>query len=455
MDSKAGLLGIAVGGMCVAVFLFGQRSAPEKTAGTARVVSATLQPAVEPVEDREPVDEAKPAPTVTKANPASPPNRNAPVAERPRRPLIIREIDAPLGPHTKPEDWGKASDYLFQNVYLSPDVTRVVTVASKEAVCWETASGKRRHAFAGPAQSLTTYVAPGGRTYVELRSDRPATATVRSTETGHVIGTYAVKKPALHGCSLKPGFTPGGDWFVFCERQGQYHRLYATFHAVSTRTGRGRILTKKITAGDEDFSLEHLYLQPVPNAPTILLYFPNTLGGLVPARVCAFDTRMGSPTGFPAMTTKPRELFNSPGYGLKLSADGRLLLGLDFWGDLQICDVRTGRLVCELKKPRNHWSRLDGVLTPDGQRVVTLNQPTAGHRNWFYLHDLATGAELGGFDSHQLGLPDRAEAKRIEISRDGKILAVMCSHKVVLVDFEAAFQTSPLPPLKVEPEALP
>jgi hypothetical protein len=112
-------------------------------------------------------------------------------------------------------------------------------------------------------------------------------------------------------------------------------------------------------------------------------------------------------------------------------------------------------MVCELKKPRNQWSRLDAVLTPDGQRVVTLNQPTAGHRNWFYLHDLKTGDELGGFDSTQLGLEERIEAKKLELSRDGKILAVMCPHKVILVDFEAAFGMSPLPPFKVGPEALP
>jgi hypothetical protein len=467
VNGKTALIATAAAGLTALVFFVALQSLKVETETRARVVSEELRKAAEPVANRQKEDGAKLAPdpikkTITEpAHDQAPETSNAPPAartkpaERSRRPLVLREIDGPVGKHNNPDDWRKAGEHLFVNIYLNPDATRVITVADKDAICWDAASGKRVHVFPSPTRARENYIAPDARTYVELRKEGKATATVRSAETGQVIGTYEVKKPSLCGCSFKPGFTPGGDWFVFCERKGQYDRYYSTFHAVSTRTGHGRVLTTKITTGDDDFGVQHLYLQPVPNAPTLLLYFPNTHGGAVPARVCAFDTRTGSPMGFPAMTGKPRDLCNTPGFGMKLSADGRKLLSVDFWGNLQVCDTRTGSLICELPKPKQYWSRLDAVLTPDGGRVVTLNQPTPGHRSWFYLHDLATGDELGGFDSTQLGLSERIEAKRIEISRDGKMLAVMCPHKVVLVEFEAAFGTSPLTPVQIGPEALP
>jgi hypothetical protein len=454
--SKTGLIAVAAFGLSAFyLLLVSLQWSTVDTESTARVASDGLHKAAEPA-----LDAANEVASATSREPAPPKPSTAPAAavkilERPPRPLVVREICAPIGTHTKPEDWGKAQEHLFLHVYLSPDLTRVVTVADKEAICWDGASGKQLRVFPSTMQARQNYIAPDARTYVELRNDARATTTVRSIETGQVIGTYALKKPSLHGCSEKPGFTPGGDWFVFCERTGHYDRYYSTFHAVSTRTGQGRVLTTKITTGDEDYNLNHLYMHVIPNAPTLLVYFPDTLGGLAPARVCAFDTRTGSLTGFPAMTVKPRDLCNTPGFGLKLSLDGKKLLGVDFWGDLQVCDTRTGRLVCELKKPKQQWNRLDAVLTPDGQRVVTLNQPNAGNRSWFYLYDLATGTQLGGFDSTQLGLAENIEVRRLEISRDGKILAVMCPHKVLFVDFEAAFETSPLPPVAVGAETLP
>jgi hypothetical protein len=467
VNSKTGLIGAAAATLSALAILMVLQSFKTESETTARAVSDELRKAAEPVGDQQKADIPTPDPDVGKTigapqpiesvrkDPSAQPSTRTTPVERPPRKLVLREIQAPLGTHSKPENWGKAGEHLFVNVYLNPDVTRIITVADKEAICWDTASGKPVQVFPSPMQSRQNYIAPDARTYVELRSDSKATTTVRSTETGQVIGTYLVKKPSLHGCSEKPGFTPGGDWFVFCERKGHYDRYYSTFHAVSTRTGQGRVLTTKITTGDEDYSLNHLYLHAVPNEPTLLMYFPDTLGGLVPARVCAFDTRTGSVTGFPAVTAKPRDLCNTPGFGMKLSVDGTKLMSLDLWGDLQVCDARSGRLVGEVKKPRNQWSRLDAVLTPDGLRLVTLNQPTPGHRNWFYLHDLATAAELDGFDSIQLGLPENIEAKRLDISRDGKTLAVMFPYKVLLVDFEAAFGTRPLPPVKVGPEVLP
>jgi hypothetical protein len=302
VNSKTGLIGIAAAGLSALFFSIGLQSFKGETETTARVVSDELRKAAETAP--EPTSEVTIPPPPESAPPkrSAPPATPAKTAERPPRSLVIREIHAPLGKHAKPEDWGKAGEHLFVNVYLSPDVTRVVTVTDKEAICWDAASGKQLRVFPSPMQARQNYLAPDARTYVELRSEGKATTTVRSTETGQVIGTYEVKKPSLHGCSEKPGFTPGGNWFVFCERKGHYDCYYSTFHVVSTRTGQGRVRTTKITTGDEDYSLNHLYLHPVPNAPTLLLYFPDTLGGIAPARVCAFDTRTGSVTGFPAMT---------------------------------------------------------------------------------------------------------------------------------------------------------
>jgi hypothetical protein len=457
-----------VAGLGTLTFMAGLRLVPDKSEAAARA-GATEEPTAEapaveapainaPAPTPEQTAKATPRPPLDTAAPArpAPPPPTVRAAEAPRRPLVLRAINVTLPPNTKPADWRKHGDLLFQHIYLSPDATRLITAANKEAICWDPATGRRLHAFPSPSRSMTTSIAPDARTYVELRADRRPTATVRSTETGHVIGTYSLKKPSFSSCSCRPGFTPAGDFFVFCERGGTRQHYYSTFHVVSTRTGQGRVLTTKIRFGDEDYNLEHQYLQPVPNRPTLLMYFPDTYGGVAPARVCAVDTRTGGVTGFLAMTAKARTLWNTPGFDFKLSADGRLVLGVDGWtGDVQVLDVWTGRLVGDLKKPKFKWSRHDALLTPDLQRVVTLEQPESGHRNWFYLHNLATGQELGGFDATELGLTEQDEAEKLRISRDGRILAVMFRHKVVLVDFEAAFRTKPLPPVLVGAETLP
>jgi hypothetical protein len=367
-----------------------------------------------------------------------------------RRPLIVQQIDAPLGKNTARQDWGKSGNDLFEYLWLSPDATRLITASNRESICWDATSGRRLFTFPSPMSALQTYIAPDARTFVEMKNDPKATITVRSTEDGKRIGDYNLPKPDFSGCSYKPGFTPAGDYFVFCQRQPDM-KSYSTFHVVSMRTAEGYAWSNKFKLSDEVYSIEHLHLRPIANSSNVLLYYANTVGGILPARVCLFDGRDGKLAGFPEITAKPGDLRNIPGVFFNLSLDGRLLHNRDGWGDLQICDSRTGKVVHEFKK--KGWRRPDSAITPDCRRAIIVDQQNPGKRHITYLYDLE-GGELGSFDSTDLELPEEIEIKQMAVSRDGKTVALMCSHRVYLLDFQTMFDVVPLPPVQVRSEKL-
>jgi len=278
------------------------------------------------------------------------------------------------------------------------------------------------------------------------------TVVVKNAETGAVVGTYTVKKDVLEHHAGVPGFTPDGMEFVFVERLDRH-----TFnvHAVSTRTGSGRILARAMGIQGPKGDLDPHHLFPGPCRSTLLTQLIRDDGGTPPQSIYALDLAGGrsSPVNWVA---EHQPQIHFPGQGIRFSPEGRRMM---FWdqGRVTLADWPSGAHEVFYAADGQYRLKHSPVFTPDGKRLVVLD---VWDRQWQIMYFRGSGPPRGPDKLELTDLTTHAKLAEVEekefpdahgigagvaVSGNGKVLVLWGADRVRILDFERAFGVAPLP----------
>jgi hypothetical protein len=294
-----------------------------------------------------------------------------------------------------------------------------------------------------------TFAAPDAGTVVVFDRDKK-TVMVRHAETGAVVGTYPVQKDVLAHYGGVPGFTTPGREFVFVER---LDRHTYNVHAVSTRTGSGRILARALRIQGPKGDLDPHHLFPVPGRSTILTQLAGDDGGTPPQSVYALDVADGRSRPVVWLTERQAGI-NFPGQGIRFSPDGRRV-AFQEPGRVTLADWPSGAHDVFYAADGQHRFKHSPVFTPDGKRLVVLD---LWDRAWTIMYfgqtgpprgpdklqliDLTTHARIADLDETEF--PDaKGLGSCVALSGNGKVLVMCRADRVWVLDFQRAFGVAP------------
>jgi hypothetical protein len=343
--------------------------------------------------------------------------------------------------------WSVAS---FKHATVNANGTRVVTVSERDIICWDVATGKALQTFRrGNHFRTPTFASPDARTVVVFDRDKK-TIMMKNAETGALIGSYSVKKDVLAHHAGVPGFTAEGNEFIFAERMDRH-----TFnvHAVSTRTGAGRIIARTVRIQGPKGDLDPHHLFPVPGRSTLLTHLSWDDHGSPPQSVYALEPSDGR--SWPVKWIVERQSgINFPGQGIRFSPDGRRVAFRE-QGRVTLADWPTGEHEVFYAPDGQYRYKHSPVFTPDGKRLVVMD---VWDREWVLIHFGQAGPSRGPDRLQLIDLKTHAKIAEVEekdfpdanglgsgvaLSGDGKVLVLWRADRVWVVDFQRAFGVAP------------
>jgi hypothetical protein len=347
-----------------------------------------------------------------------------------------------------------ANSALFRHATVNVDGSRVLTVSESEIICWDVATARALRKFRrGNLGETPTFAAPDAATVVAIDRAKK-TVVVRNAETGAVVGTYSVKKEMGAHHAGVPGFTAQGTEFVFLEL---LERQTFNVHAVSTRSGHGRMLAQGLQLRGPKGNLNPYHLFPVPGRSVLLTHLYWTDEGTPPRSVYALD--LANSRSWPLnWMSDPHCFINFPGEGFCFAPDGRRV-AFAYAGRVTVGDWATGGQQFSLKADDQYRYKHRPVFTPDGKRLVVMDSwnqnvmiiplgPGGGGvsrgADELQVFDLTTHAKLAGVDERSFPIADGI-CTGLAISGNGRVLVLQRRDRVWIADFERVFGVAPLP----------
>lgn len=461
LKPKSNLLAI-VGALLVgaiafagAFFVFQDRTpqAPLHANDQLAIIPLNSQP--ENTEPEKNVPEKK-APTPPKIDVAKTP-------AKPTRPLILREIT--LADSLK-SDEPKRNAHQFRSVVVNHDGSRVLTTSESQIICWDTTTGKQQHVFErGDRWKQMVLAAPDAKTVIQMDYAQKAILFF-NTENGRFLGQYTVTGRLNHYAEGEfPAFTRDGSELVFVERfddlSFQASQRHYRMHAVNIRTATGRTLVAsiRINADPKDPNKDRnlSILHALPGQSYVLAMARYTNLGDSKENAYSINTSNGEVKRLPWLAYASIYV-RYPGHYCEASPDGQRILAKTDSHDYAIGTWPQGTVTPLVEAGGYRYTR-DAHWTPDGQRIVRINawdsnyrsigiRPPEGYQtNYVELVDVSRNRVLGKRLAHTdlyAGSDDRL-TQQLAISGNGKTLVAMGQTRFVLLDFERAFQTAPLP----------
>jgi hypothetical protein len=397
------------------------------------------------------VEEMGEAPPPPQA-PSPPKPRPKGTVKRPLPPMIRRKICVPTG---SAKDAAPAAVALFQHATANADGSRVLTVSEQAIICWDVATGRALRIFPRGNRGLTpTFAAPDASTVVAIDYAKKS-VIVRSAETGAVVGSYAVKNQIGAHHAGVPGFTSPVSEFVFLELLEQHS---FNVHAVSTRTGQGRVVARGLRLRGPKGDILPYHLFPVPGRSILLTHLYWSDEGTPPRSIYALHLANGRSWSV-NWVGEPHCGVNFPGDGLSFGPDGRLAFA--YAGRVTVGDWATGaRSFFYAAYGQYRYKHLP-VLTPDGKRLIAMDSwnpnvmiipiigggGIGGEVDELQLFDLTTHRMLAAVDERQFPTA-KGICSGLAISGDSRVLVFRRPEQVWIADFERIFGIAPLPAVK-------
>ena len=357
-----------------------------------------------------------------------------------RTPALLRQWVAPFeAPHKSDGLLNPARAY---DLAFDSNDAHLVTVSKGAVHVWNRTTGKLLHSF--PATEwLSPVVSRDGR-FVAIPTK--TNVTIYEASTGHATGKYELEKDRLHTATWAHGggaFSASGEYLLM-----GYTKVAATeVLAIESRTG----VAKRVKVPNEfGSSFEFEQLEPIPGTSEWILN--GRVGKTTAAKrppVVNFDPATQKQSGLTALTIRPWTL--SHNRGLRVSPDGTRAIAHDE-KVVMVVDRTTDKELFAIRERLTSFS--EPLFTPDGQRCLFLRHPhfytINGGRDpksepgdSVELHDAKTGAKLASFTPESFGFAKRLTS--VEVSHDGKTVAVAGGARLALFDFASAFETAPLP----------
>lgn len=374
-----------------------------------------------------------------------------PAPEIERAPALMRQWVAPFeAPHKSD---GLLNPARIYDLAFDSNGAHIVSVSKGAVHVWNRTTGKLLHSF--PATEwLSPVVSRDGR-FVAIPTK--TNATIYEASTGRISGKYELEKDRLHTATWAHGggaFSASGEYLLM-----GYKKVAATeVLAIESRTG----VAKRVKVPNEfGSSFEFEQLEPIPGTSEWILN--GRVGKTTTAKrppVVGFDPATQKPTDLTALTIRPWTL--SHNRGLRVSPDGTRAIAHDE-KVVMVVDRTTDKELFAIRERLTTFS--EPLFTPDGQRCLFLRHPhfyTIDLRpgapksepgDSVELHDAKTGAKLASFTPESFGFAKRLTS--VEVSHDGKTVAVAGGARLALFDFASAFGTAPLPARPVAREAEP
>jgi hypothetical protein len=367
--------------------------------------------------------------------------------------LVLRVIRPPTGSMA---DEAGGSVESFRNCALSRDGLRLLTLSERSIICWDASTGLQMYNLKrGNSWKSSTYIAPDAASIASIEHEKHA-VVIRKAQDGVIIGTYLFKGETTEYCwRAMPAFSPDGERFLFAEKNQDAY----TYHAVSTRTGKGRVLAEKVTIRGPTGKHSPHYLFAAPGSSELLVRITGDDGGKPPQAFFTLEPRTGATNVVPWFM-QTDHMMDYPGAGYSFSPDGRALITFVEFKGVNVLAWPSGQELYKLEQPRENTRHLcNGVMTPDGKRALVVN---AWDRKWqiyngyhkygadiLELHDVEQRTRLAAVAQNDFDIDQDAGplVHRLVLSGDGMTMAFMRGDQVVLADFAAAFGIAPLPPV--------